>query len=175
MKPFFEQYYFKKMTQVGPLGQVAFQTVLTAEEMVSTDYASGIPRECQRIARVPVWDDYRMRSKINNLPRTISCNSDLQLHHRLLKAVFIIPQLLGLFNLVDYFFIGLIIGLTALFVQYKVVYQPDVGTLITLILFPLTYAVANSFSQRSGTLSVMADIRSTNINMLLTVCQINRT
>jgi hypothetical protein len=146
---------------------------LTPEEIISRNYLEGIDQEPKRTARVPVWDDYRIKSKINNLPRTISCNSDLCIHHRLLKSLFSIPQLLTLFNLIDYLFIALIVGLTVLFVELNVVYQPDVGTLIALILFPLTYAMGNSFSRRADTLSKLASIRATGINILLTVCQIN--
>lgn len=148
-------------------------TLPTADEIMSFDYLAHIKREIPQKCRIPIWDHYRTKSKINNLPSIISCSTDLCFYRRLLKAIFFVPKFLMLFNLFDYVFIAIIITLTAICVTYNITYEPDVGTLITLILFPLTYALGNSFARRDNTLSAIANMRSTNIKMITTIFQIN--
>lgn len=156
---------FRELDQVSGLP--------SAEEIMSYDYLGHITRELPPKCRIPLLDHYRIKSKINNLPREISCSTDLCFRRRILKAIYFIPRFIQLFNIWDYIFIALVIGITVVCVRYNITYQPDVGSLITIILFPLTYTLGDSFTRRSDMLSSIADIRSTNIKMITQICQIN--
>jgi len=137
--------------------------LLKVEELLNDRLRRSEPeRQSQKLL-----DLYFERSEFNNQPKSISCNNDFKLKQRLLKNLFSVPQLLTLFHLVDLIFILFSIGLVIVWDYYNVTYEPDIGTIITLILFPLTYAMGNSFSRRSEMLSIIARLRTSVINLVL--------
>lgn len=146
---------------------------ISISTIFDSNYLEHLEKNTKQYGPIPIIDDYRIRSTLNNLPRSISCINGLSRYYRFLKFLFGFPQMITLFNLFDYFFIGLSILLTYILVKFDIYYQTDTGTLITFVIFPLTYAMGNSYSRRKDMLLTVSNTRSSIISMIMSICQLN--
>jgi hypothetical protein len=147
---------------------------LTINDVLHYNYLNGIKHIPYDTNYWLYFMEYFKKSRLNNLPRKISCNTDLCVKKRIVKSIFGLPQLLLLFTIYDWVFIAFVVGMTVLLVNFDCYYEPDIGLLLTLILFPLTYAIGNSFTKQTDLLSIIATIRTSTIGLSIALQQINQ-